>query len=361
MRKVPLIGFNVSLDFIKPLIKTGDNDQITKAIINGFSSKFKQNASVQNTLKINNISTIFFTFEKGYLTVSSHEEEDIISVDLKFLGQGNDGDINDYEELLCDLFGWENNTGNNNYFRGDCEYHLQNRYSHSETIYKNFRLIHREQTKYQDLRIYDTQDMGRVLTLDRMIQNTDSLSVDSYTIDLSSLVVKKDKEYNHILLIGAGDLIIPDYILKNFNVKKITLVEIDDRVIENTKKYFKFYNDSVSKFIEAGRLELIVDDGAKYLRDRQSEGELFDGIIIDNSDVYLFDGPAANLFTKEFYQSIKATLKKGAFFSQQVSEEKVKQKWTEIVKSVGFNTIDYLYSQTPEYSTALPLGCAMKE
>jgi spermidine synthase len=202
--------------------------------------------------------------------------------------------------------------------------------------------------------------MGRVLSLDYMIQNSDNLTEDSYTIDLSSLVIKAEEKYDHILLIGAGDMIITDYILRYFNVKKITLVEIDDRVIENTKKYFKFYERIAELFIKEERLEVIIDDGAKYLRENKGQ-VLFDGIIIDNSDVYLFEGPAANLFTKDFYASIHESLRMGAFFSQQVSDEQVKSKWIEMVKSVGFKVLNFKYSITPEYSTALPLGSAMRD
>jgi len=295
------------------------------------------------------------------LTTTTHLKQNMLSLELKLNGgEEVSRQVIKFEEVLCDAFGWQNITGSAMYPRGGSQYHLLNKYYHSETMYKNFKLIHREQTKFQDLRIYDTKEMGRCLCLDYMIQNSDCLTEDSYTTDLTSLVIEKGKEYEHILLVGAGDMIIPDYILRNFNVKKITLVEIDDRVIENTKKYFKFF-EGITEFVNQGRLDIIVDDGAKYLREVQSKGQIFDGIIIDNSDVYLFEGPAANLFTKEFYTNVHSTLKSGAFFSQQVSEEQVKAKWTGMVQTVGFNVLKFKYSITPEYSTALPLGSAMRD
>lgn len=36
-------------------------------------------------------------------------------------------------------------------------------------IMHNVEFVHREKTKFQDLRIYDTPDMGRVLILDGMV------------------------------------------------------------------------------------------------------------------------------------------------------------------------------------------------
>ena len=45
---------------------------------------------------------------------------------------------------------------------------------------------------------------------------------------MSRKVVTADKEYEHILIIGGGDLIIARYLLEKFpNVKKITLCDID--------------------------------------------------------------------------------------------------------------------------------------
>lgn len=193
----------------------------------------------------------------------------MITVEVKLNGgEEHSRSIIKYEETLCEVFGWDRCTWSAMFPRGGSNYHLLNKYYHSETMYRNFKLIHREQTKFQDLRIYDTKEMGRVLSLDYMIQNSDAITEDAYTTDLCSLVLEKEKSYEHILLIGAGDMIIPDYILKNFNVKKITLVEIDDRVIENTKKYFKFF-EVIQEFINQWRLEVIVDDWAKYLREQQ--------------------------------------------------------------------------------------------
>jgi len=47
-------------------------------------------------------------------------------------------------------------------------------------------------------------------------------------------VIKKDTEYDHILIIGGGDILIANYLLENFpKIKKITVCDIDDRVTAN--------------------------------------------------------------------------------------------------------------------------------
>lgn len=359
---IPHLGQNMSLDFQNSKVKVDDKQAVISAVSGIFATmKFPSTTPIENTLEVGYLLNYFFI--QGTFQVAAFPKENMVHISGQIYNtnkESSNNTITELEAVVCDVFGWEQNTGNAIISLGGDNYHLLNKYYHSETLYRNFKLIHQEKTKFQDLRIYDTKEMGRVLSLDYMIQNSDSLEEDSYTIDLCSLVIKKEQKYNHILLVGAGDMIIPDYILRNFNVDKITLVEIDDRVIENTKKYFKFY-ERIDEFIKNGRLEVIVDDGAKYLRENSSKGAQFDGVIIDNSDVYLFEGPAANLFTAEFYGNILKTLKQGAFFSQQVSDEQVKDKWTQIVKSVGFNTLNFKYSITPEYSTALPLGSAMRD
>lgn len=380
MWKLPGIGHQLTLDFLNPLIPLNKISSDIVSIIKSNLTKYNLSHQIisDNIIKINNINedksvsgeTLIVTIINGYVSLSTHIKENMISLEVKLNNSNTEkgeSEIYNFEIMFNSLFGWKNSTGNISFSRGGNYYHLVNKYYHSETMYKNVKLIHWEKTKYQDLRIYDSLDMGRMLSLDYMIQNSDVSTEDNYTVDLSSLILKNNNVdentvFNHILIIGAGDMIIPDYILRTFNnVKKLTMVEIDDRVIENTKQYFNKFYQNIDKYVKDGRLEIIVDDGAKFLKENATGNKvLYDGILIDNSDVYLFDGPAANLFTKEFYKNIYNSLNKNAFFCQQVSDEQVKNKWTEMVKSVGFETIIYKYSNMPEYSTSLPLGSAMK-
>jgi spermidine synthase len=53
------------------------------------------------------------------------------------------------------------------------------------------------------------------------------------------LIVEPEISYDHILIIGAGDLYVPAYLLEKFkNVKKITVCEIDEKVPEIVRRYF---------------------------------------------------------------------------------------------------------------------------
>ena len=78
-------------------------------------------------------------------------------------------------------------------------------------------------------------------------------------------VVQPGKAYDHVVIVGGGDLVIATSILKHYPlVKKVTVCEIDERVVEVTKRFFSFA-DIVDKEKETGRLEIIIESGAVYM------------------------------------------------------------------------------------------------
>ena len=82
--------------------------------------------------------------------------------------------------------------------------------------------------------------LGRILVLDGAVQiSSKRFENDTYTKEMSSNVISQDKDYNHVIIIGGGDLVIAAHILKEYpKVKKVTVSDIDERVIDLTKKYF---------------------------------------------------------------------------------------------------------------------------
>jgi spermidine synthase len=58
---------------------------------------------------------------------------------------------------------------------------------------------------------------------------------DPYTKELPRHIgYKNDKELEHVLIIGGGDCLIANHLCKRFpNIRKITMCELDKRVVEN--------------------------------------------------------------------------------------------------------------------------------
>jgi spermidine synthase len=148
-------------------------------------------------------------------------------------------------------------------------------------------LIHEEKTPYQTIEIIDTYAFGKMLLLDGIIMLTDQ---DEHTyhemLVHPAMTVHPNPE--NVLIIGGGDGGTVRELLKH-DVKKITLVDIDERVIEVSKKYFPQFSSGFSD----PRLEIKNQDGALYVK----EDHKYDIIFLDSTDP---TGPGAALVNDSF-------------------------------------------------------------
>lgn len=310
---------------------------------------------VRNSEKIS--SLIFFQdFSLNFFNFLSLK---FLSINFEYYEIKNRKKTEKIAEILCDFFGWENcnssilipHSTKTNFYLNDG--------FHVGTILKDFHFLDHEQSDFQDIRVYETESMGKVLVLDGCIQMTEDLE-DNYTKDMISFL-DKDKKYENILLLGAGDLIIPTYLLENYkNIQNVIVCEIDRKVVEIVKKNFSF-SDIIEKEDKKGRFKIFFQDGAEFIKNEIKKNVIYDGIIIDCTDVDLDDCISASLFTQVFYENLGRILKTGAFFSQQVSDENSKNKFEILIKGAGYKKYKFIYSETPEYSLSLPIGIVEKE
>jgi len=207
--------------------------------------------------------------------------------------------------------------------------------------------------------------MGRILVLDGAVQisSTSLGENDYYTIDMSRLVLDKEKIYDHVIIIGGGDLPIAAHILQNYpNVQKLTVCEIDAQVVEVTKKYFSI-GEVCQKETENGKLEVVIEGGATYMERLLSQGKenSIGAIIIDCTDFTLDENSiAAELFTTNFYENVYRLLAPGSGFSQHFTKPFYRDAFAERVMKGGFRKIDVVMSSTPEYGGVLPLATSYK-
>jgi len=174
----------------------------------------------------------------------------------------------------------------------------------TETLYPDIKislrgkLIHKEKTPYQNLKIYKTERFGNLLLLDGAIQTTEKDEF-IYHEMLTHTVMLLHPNPQNVLIIGGGDGGILREALKYKSVKKVYLVEIDERVIEVSKKYLK---NICQKAFQDKRVKIIIEDGAKFIKETS---EKFDIIIVDSPDPV---GVAKVLFSPKFYKEIFAHL-----------------------------------------------------
>ena len=151
-------------------------------------------------------------------------------------------------------------------------------------------------TDYQRIDLFDTYDFGKLLSIDGTVQLTEK---DEYVYHEMITMVPHyfNSRPSNVLIIGGGDGGAARRLL-DLGTDKITNVEIDGNVVEIAKKYFP----GISSSFKDSRVKLIVGDGIKYIKETDNK---FDRIIIDSTDPV---GPAEGLFSREFYEDIKAHL-----------------------------------------------------
>jgi spermidine synthase len=178
-----------------------------------------------------------------------------------------------------------------------------------------------EQTDFQQLDMIETEEFGTMLVLDGMVMTTvrDEFV---YHEMVAHPVLSTHPDPEHVLVVGGGDGGVIREVMKHPKVKKAVLVDIDGKVIE----YSKTYLPSIAGELDNPRVEVLVGDGFMHIHDRKNA---YDVIMVDSTEPV---GPAANLFTRGFYQGIYEALKEDGIFVAQTDNPWFK---AELIKSVN--------------------------
>lgn len=174
--------------------------------------------------------------------------------------------------------------------------------------FKVEQVLHESTAGKQAIGLYQTAALGRVLTLDGVVQTTESDEF-VYHEMLTHVPLFAHGLAKRVLVIGGGDGGMLREIVKHKEVERITLVEIDKNVIEFSKEHLPTLSDGA---FDDERVEIAIEDGAKYVS--RFKRKTFDVIIVDSTDP---EGPGETLFTREFYENCKDRLGKGGILVTQ--------------------------------------------
>uniref|UniRef100_F1L7H4 Spermidine synthase n=1 Tax=Ascaris suum TaxID=6253 RepID=F1L7H4_ASCSU len=168
------------------------------------------------------------------------------------------------------------------------------------------KILFHEKSKYQDVLVFESRSYGNVLVLDGIIQCTERDEF-AYQEMLAHLPMFAHPDPKKVLIIGGGDGGILREVLKHECVESVSMCEIDEMVIEASKKYLPH----MSVAFDNPKLKLFIGDGFEFLKEHKNE---FDVIITDSSDPI---GPAESLFGKSYYELIKDSLRRGGVLASQ--------------------------------------------
>ncbi|KAI3907257.1 hypothetical protein MKW92_005142 [Papaver armeniacum] len=162
-------------------------------------------------------------------------------------------------------------------------------------------ILFKGKSKYQEILVFESSKYGKVLVLDGIVQLTEKDEC-AYQEMISHLPLCSIPSPKNVLVIGGGDGGVLREISRHKSVEHIDICEIDDMVIEVSKKFFP----ELSIGFEDPRVRLHVGDGAEFLRN-STEGK-YDAIIVDSSDPV---GPAQELVKRPFFEAVAKALRPG--------------------------------------------------
>ncbi len=208
------------------------------------------------------------------------------------------------------------------------------------------KVLYDAKSKYQRITVLDTYSFGRVLVLDGSIQLTSS----DEQLFHSSLVdpAMKSLKPRKVLILGGGDLMAAREVLKYDFVEKVDLVELDEKVLEVSKKFFKKKIKNVEK---DERLNIIIGDALKQVAKTK---EKFDLIISDLTDWKVGEerGKQVNrLYGVKFIKLLKSKLSRtGGLVYQSGGGLMFDKKNLEVI----FRKFQRVFSTVVSYFTFIP-------
>jgi spermidine synthase len=185
-------------------------------------------------------------------------------------------------------------------------------------------------TKYQRLRILQTDKFGKIIVLDNIMFQAEE--GDELTEMATHLPLNVGPRKGTVLMIGGGDGFALKELVKHKYLQKIDVIEIDGDLLKICKKAFPFKGAWNSRCAR-----LIVKDGANFLKDSKDK---YDLIISTPANTYTQEGEkniAFPLFTREYFKLAYSHLNRDGIFVTDGSTSHYSEKkpnWVSIYKEL---------------------------
>lgn len=205
--------------------------------------------------------------------------------------------------------------------------------------------LHRERTDFQTIEVLQTPFFGRTLVLDGLFMTSER---DEYfyheMISHPSLCMASSPK--RVLVIGGGDGGTVREVLRHPEVERVTMVEIDRRVVEVCKEHLP----DIGTAWNDPRLEVRFEDGVAFVAETPPAS--FDVVLLDGSDPV---GPAEGLFDKTFYSNVRRVLSPSGVFGLQ-SESPILME--EVFRQVQHTLAEVFGSVRPYFGTVPLYGAS---
>ncbi|MCB6182066.1 fused MFS/spermidine synthase [Leeia sp. TBRC 13508] len=167
--------------------------------------------------------------------------------------------------------------------------------------FRAYRVLHSEQTDFQNVLIADLVNLGRALFLDGVLQSSeyDEALYHESLVQPALLALDNPRD---VLIIGGGEGATLRESLSHPCVKKVTMVDIDPKVVAACEKHLPTWHRNGFR---DPRAKVVHTDGRAFV---ENDDSFYDLAIIDVVDMF-DNGPAQRIYTKQFYQHLKKRLR----------------------------------------------------
>lgn len=180
---------------------------------------------------------------------------------------------------------------------------LDNLTSDSGFFLRYQREVVRFQSRFQTVRLLESDTFGLVLLLDGKVQST---QVDEFIYHeaLVHPAMLSHPEPRSVYIAGGGEGATLREVLRYRSVREAVMVDLDEEVVRICRKNMPTWHQGA---FDDPRTRLFYDDARAVL---EREDMKYDVIILDLSEP-VDDGPSYMLFTEEFYALCKRRLNPG--------------------------------------------------
>lgn len=169
------------------------------------------------------------------------------------------------------------------------------------------RWLVRRRTPFQELELAETEELGRVLALDGKIMLSER-DEPFYHEMLVHPALLSHPSPERVLVVGGGDGGTLREVLRHPSVKQAVLVEIDQAVIEASRKHLASIHQGA---FDDPRAKIVIAPGEEFMARHHGA---FDVILIDSTDPV---GPGEALFTSGFFAACREALREGGLLALQ--------------------------------------------
>ncbi len=171
---------------------------------------------------------------------------------------------------------------------------------HQGTVRLSFKVaqsLFSRRSAYQQVDVVETRGHGNMLLNDGVVMLCERDEF-VYHEMIAHVPLFVHPSPRRVLIIGGGDGGTAREVLRHQGIEQVVMVEIDAMVVDACRRHLP----SVSRALDDPRLELLIEDGVRYVAETDRR---FDLVIVDSTDPV---GPAEPLFNQDFYRNVARIL-----------------------------------------------------